>query len=207
MSLELLLIRHGDVPGIHPPRFRGRQDLQLTDLGRVQACALGQWLKQQLTLRAIYSSPLQRCRDTAQAIAQPQGCAVHVQAELNDTDYGRWTGLLHEQVAHDFPEAYAAWKQDPGINPPPDGETLRQVELRALAALHAVTSQHSEGTVALVTHDAVVRVMILHMLQAPLTHYARLRQDPTAINRVEVLGPDSFRIALVNGTAHLQRAA
>jgi broad specificity phosphatase PhoE len=203
MSLELLLIRHGEVPGIDPPRFRGRQDLALTDLGRVQAHALGEWVRDDFKVDAIHASPLSRCIDTARAIAGPLGMDVQRDAGLLDTDYGRWTGLTHEEAEAQDPEAFRAWRHDPGVNPPPDGETLRQVEMRVVSALHAIQRHHTRGTVVLVTHDAVIRVLILHLLQAPMNQYASLRQDPTAVNRIEVRSDGGYRIALLNSTAHL----
>jgi probable phosphoglycerate mutase len=207
MSLELLLIRHGEVPGIDPPRFRGRMDLALTDLGKVQAHAMGEWVRDHFAVGAIYSSPLSRCLDTANAIATPLALQVQANLDLTDCDYGRWTGLTHPEAAARDPEPFRAWKHDPGINPPPDGETLRQVEVRVMGALHAIQRHHAGGCVALVTHDAVIRVLILHLLNAPMSHYASLRQDPTAVNRVEVRADGGYRIALLNSTAHLARAA
>jgi len=205
MSLELLLIRHGEVPGIDPPRFRGRQDLALTDLGKVQAHAMGEWVRDRFNVSAIYASPLSRCIDTARAIGAPLALKVQASMDLTDADYGRWTGLTDPEAAARDPEPFRAWKHDPGINPPPDGETLRQVEVRVVGALQAIQRHHASGSVVLVTHDAIIRVLILHVLQAPLTHYASLRQDPTAVNLIEVRTDGGYRIALLNSTAHLAR--
>ena len=207
MSLELLLIRHGEVPGIDPPRFRGRQDLALTDLGKLQAQAMGRWVRDHCEVGAIYARPLSRCIDTARVIGEPLALRVQANPDLIDTDYGRWTGLTHPEAAARDPEAFRAWTLDPGIHPPPDGETLRQVEVRVGNALHAIENHHSNGTVVMVTHDAVIRVLILHLLQAPLSRYASLRQDPTGVNRIEALDDGRYRIALLNSTAHLARAA
>jgi probable phosphoglycerate mutase len=207
VSLELLLIRHGEVPGIDPPRFRGRQDLALTDLGKLQAQAMGRWVRDHCEVGAIYASPLSRCIDTARVIGEPLALRVQANPDLIDTDYGRWTGLTHPEAAARDPEAFRAWTRDPGVNPPPDGETLRQVEVRVGSALHAIENHHGNGTVVMVTHDAVIRVLILHLLQAPLSRYASLRQDPTGVNRIEALDDGRYRIALLNSTAHLARAA
>ncbi|WP_276965689.1 histidine phosphatase family protein [Metallibacterium scheffleri] len=207
MSLELILIRHGAVPGIDPPRFRGRTDLALTDLGKAQALAMGEWVREHFTVTAIHASPLSRCIDTANAIAGPLAQPVRASTDLTDCDYGRWTGLTHREAAARDPEPFRAWQRDPGINPPPDGETLRQVEVRVTGAVHAILRRHAGGSVVLVTHDAVIRVLVLNLLQAPLSHYASLRQDPTAVNRIEVRADGGYRIALLNSTAHLSRAA
>ena len=87
MSLELLLIRHGEVPGIDPPRFRGRQDLALTDLGKLQAQAMGRWVRDHCEVGAIYASPLSRCIDTARVIGEPLALRVQANPDLIDTDY------------------------------------------------------------------------------------------------------------------------
>lgn len=207
MGLELILIRHGEVPGIDPPRFRGRMDLTLTDLGKVQAHVMSEWVRDHFTVTAIHSSPLSRCIDTARAIAKPLVMGVQADTNITDTDYGRWTGLTHPEAAARDPEPFQAWQRDPSVNPPPDGETLRQVEVRVVSALHSIQRHYARGSVVLVTHDAVIRVLILHLLQAPMSHYASLRQDPTAVNLIEVRTDGGYRIALLNSTAHLLRAA
>jgi probable phosphoglycerate mutase len=205
MSLELILIRHGEVPGIDPPRFRGRMDLALTDRGQAQALALGEWVRDHFTVTAIHSSPLTRCIDTAKAIAGPLAQEVRVSMDLTDSDYGRWTGLTHPDAAARDPEPFRAWQRDPCVNPPPDGETLRQVEVRVTGAVQAILRRYTDGSVVLVTHDAIIRVLILHLLQAPLRNYTSLRQDPTAVNLIEVHTDGGYRIALLNSTAHLPR--
>ena len=88
--MRIILSRHGQVEGIDPPRFRGRMELVLTDLGRHQATALGAAVATQFKSAAIYTSPMQRCRDTGAAIAQACGVPAQVQPGIDDFDYGEW---------------------------------------------------------------------------------------------------------------------
>jgi probable phosphoglycerate mutase len=95
---KILLIRHGHVEGIKPERFRGREQLELTDLGRAEAAAVANRIAGHWQPRRIYTSPLSRCVKTAEAVAE--ACAVTAQIcdDLTDTDYGAWQFKTFHQV-------------------------------------------------------------------------------------------------------------
>ncbi len=199
---NLLLVRHGHVEGISPERFRGRAELPLTALGRRQAEAVSRRIEAQWRPAAIYSSPMGRCRETSAAIAKPSGLTPIATDGLSDIDYGAWQGLTPDEVRARWPDELDTWYRHPDWAAIPRGETLQQVLDRTCAALHAAIRRHPGETIALVGHDSVNRVILLYVLDLPLSRYWRLRQHPCAINQID-FGADGFTIVAVNQTDHL----
>jgi broad specificity phosphatase PhoE len=199
---KILLVRHGHVEGISPERFRGRAELPLTELGRRQAEALSRRIAAQWRPNQIYSSPMGRCRETAAAIARPFGLTPQPAEGLNDFDYGDWQGLTPAEVRGRWAAELDTWYRHPERANVPGGETLQRVLARVAAALHEAIRQHPDGTVVLVGHDSVNRVVLLHALDLPLSRYWRLQQHPCALNEID-FADDGFTIVSVNQTDHL----
>ena len=199
---KIILVRHGHVDWIAPERFRGRAELDLSGLGRRQAQALANYIAKTWRLDAIYTSPLGRCRDTSAAIAAPFRLEPQVADGLCDIDYGQWQGLTREQATERWPHETELWFRAPHLAAIPGGETLPALLSRAVAALREILRAHPSGTVVLVGHDSVNRVLLAFALELPLSRYWHLRQEPCCINELFFEG-DSFVIGSINETQHL----
>jgi broad specificity phosphatase PhoE len=199
---KLLLIRHGHVEGISPPRFRGRADLALTAEGERQAEATARRIKRSWQPSAIYSSPMRRCLSTASAIGRPFSLTPRPLAGLTDIDYGQWQGLTPDEARARWADELTMWYREPDRVTIPAGETLRGVLSRVAAVLGEVIERHPADTVVMVGHDSVNRVLLLHVLGQPLSRYWRIHQHPCAINEIDYEG-GSFTIGSINQTDHL----
>lgn len=198
----VLLVRHGEVDGITPPRFRGRNDLALTLHGIRQGelardAIAGRWV-----LNAVYCSPLTRCVRTADTIGQAFNLESVPHQGLNDINYGTWQGRPVTEVAQRWPEELTRWHTAPHTMRIPGGETLQEVLARAVDALQAILHAHHHGTVALVAHDSVNRILLGHALGLPLSSYWALSQSPCAISEF-TFADDRFTIHSINQTQHL----
>src|SRR5580704_1660118 len=111
----IILTRHGHVEGIDPPRFRGRTDFALTELGRKQAAATAGRISTGWTVDAVYTSPMGRCVATGQAIAAMAHVESHVLAPLNDIDYGEWQGRTYDDIRALSPELFKLWHDAPHL--------------------------------------------------------------------------------------------
>lgn len=201
-TTTLLLVRHGHVDGIDPPRFRGRTELPLTPLGRRQAAALRDRITAEWRPAAIYSSPMGRCLATATTIAGRFGLAVQPVADLNDRDYGAWQGLSHAEVHRRWPAEYGLWRNAPHDAAIPGGETLDTVAGRTLRALHAIVQRHRGEAVVVVAHDSVNRLLLLRTLDLPLARYWDVTQAPCTLNVLRLEG-ERLKVATLNETGHL----
>jgi phosphoserine phosphatase len=200
---KIILVRHGHVEGISPERFRGRADLPLTAEGRRQAEATARRIQASWTPAAVYTSPLSRCRATGEAIGRPFGLSPISLDGLFDIDYGEWQGLTPEEARARCPEAVETWYRAPHWAAIPGGETLQSLLSRTVSGLREVIGRHPGGTIVLVGHDSVNRVILLHVLDLPLSRYWRLRQDPCPINELG-FSEDGFTVQSINETEHLK---
>lgn len=204
--MHIILVRHGHVEGISPERFRGRNDLPLTPLGHAQAAATAAWIGAHRRPSAVYTSPLQRSRATAEAIAQPFGIAVRSVPELADIDYGAWQGLTPDEARTRWPAELACWESTPDRCCIPGGEMLADVLARVSRLTAELLQRHADEQIVLVGHDTVNRVLLLHALELPLAGYRRLAQSPCAINELDATA-SGFVLRALNLTAHLDEVA
>lgn len=201
--MRIVLTRHGEVEGIAPPRFRGRANLALTELGQRQAQALATVVASRFSPALVYTSPMQRCRDTGHAIAAACGTGEQVYEGINDFDYGDWQWKTHDEAQAEFPAQFALWKLAPQWTRFPGGESLQAVALRTMDALRELLATHEEDTVVMVAHDSVNRVILLHALDLPLSAYWRVEQDPCCLNVLDLGMDGRVAIKVINETAHL----
>ncbi|MEO1224006.1 MAG: histidine phosphatase family protein [Pseudomonadota bacterium] len=202
---KLVLTRHGHVEGIDPPRFRGRAELELTDLGHAEARAVASRIARDWSPRAIYTSPMGRCRATATHIAEACGTETIVSEGLNDLDYGAWQGHSHDEIRERFPDQFSAWFATPQLVRFPDGESLQDLIARTADMLRLVVERHPDqgDTVVLVGHDSVNRALLLQLLDMPIATYWRITQTPCTINEIDIKG-DRVRALRINETGHLE---
>ena len=199
---RVILLRHGEVEGIVPPRFRGRRDLDLSHLGRRQAQAAAARIAHDWRPALIYSSPMRRCLDTALPLASRCGLEVASLADLNDLDFGDWQWLTHEEARAHAPALFERWLTHPQLVRFPGGESLQDLFARAANVLRLVLERHAGLTVVLVTHDSVTRALMLQVLGLPPSAYWSVAQDPCGVSEVTYEG-ERATVRLLNGTQHL----
>jgi len=201
--LRLLLVRHAETAHNRDGLVQGRADNPLSDLGLKQAAALAERLAS-APLDAIYSSPLARARQTAEAIAAPHGLPVAIEPDLVEMDIGQMEGLSGTELRERFPEFMTAWlSEDAGSAVMPGGESLAQVQARAMAVIERVVEQRPGGVVALVSHNFVLLSVLCAVLGLPLAQFRRLRQGVASIATVDAL-PGQWRLLGFNDRCHLE---
>ncbi|MDE2465843.1 MAG: histidine phosphatase family protein [Alphaproteobacteria bacterium] len=200
---RVLVIRHGHVDGIQPPRFRGRFDVPLSAEGLLQAAATAEQLAKQGGVSAVYTSPLARCVTTAETIATACEAPCIVEDNLADLDYGSWQWRSHEDIRQEAPEHFARWFSHPEQIRFPEGESLQDLVARTADVIRDITKRHPADTVALVGHDSVNRAILMQMLDQPLSAYWRLSFSPCSVSEFEVTDSKT-RVTRINDTSHLR---
>ncbi|OGP71416.1 MAG: hypothetical protein A2Z73_07355 [Deltaproteobacteria bacterium RBG_13_60_28] len=199
---QIILVRHGQTPWNKDKIFRGTVDIPLNDTGREEAELAGEWLQKE-TIQAAYSSPLSRARDTAAAICQHHTLQVVDLPGLADINYGEWQGLPLTEVKKVYADLYRQWETAPHTVRFPRGETLEEVRTRAWAAVEEVVQRHPGQAVLLAAHRAVNKVLIARFIGLDNSHFWRLGQDTTAVNRFHLVG-DTWHIISLNDVCHLR---
>lgn len=161
--LRLFVLRHGETESSRERRFTGGRDVALTPAGERQAEAAAAVLAT-VGLQAVYTSPLARTRGSAEIIAKLARVPVRVDPRFAEMRFGEWEGLTFREAAARTPELYARWQAAPHDTTPAGGEPVTSVAARVAEGIAALQAEHPEGTVALVTHAMVVRLIVLAAL-------------------------------------------
>jgi len=198
---ELILARHGETVWNVEKIYRGRTDVNLDEVGIKQAKLLGKYLSN-WELEAIYSSPLRRALDTANIIARYHKIGVHITDGLIDFDYGEWQSLPEQEVKILYPTLHNQWHNNPHEVRMPCGESLADVRERATGVVDDVLSKY-EGSVVLVSHRVVNKVLICSLLGLDNSYFWNIRQDVGGIT-IFNYADGRFVLTRHNDTSHLR---
>lgn len=194
MTATFLLIRHA-MHADYGRRFTGRAEgVPLSTEGRAQAQALGGRLAGS-DLAAVYSSPRERCRATAEAVAVPHRLFVQQEAALDEIDLGDWTGREIDSLEGD--PAFDRWNTERGTAAPPNGEAFASVAERTRAIATELARDHPGSTIALVTHQDVIKALVATCLGLSLDHVLRFEIGPASVTRL-VIGAWGAKVLTLN---------
>lgn len=196
----LLLIRHAHTDTAGKRLTGWQRGVHLNDRGRAEAVDLSERLDG-VPIAAIYSSPLERCRETAAPIARALGIATSIRRSLIEVDYGDWTGRSIAVLRRT--KLWSVVQHAPSRIRFPGGESLLEVQTRAVAEAERIAVAHPKDVVAIVTHADVVRLLIVHYAGMHLDHLQRLVVDPASAS-VLALGGGTARLVKVNDTGGLE---
>lgn len=156
---EILLIRHGETAWNAIRRLQGHLDVPLNAEGERQAARLGRSLAD-VRLDAVFSSDLQRARQTAAAIAGHHALPVQTDAGLRERCYGAFEGMLYAEISERYPQDFAAWKaRDIDARFPASvhvAETMREFASRTIGAIKRIASEGRYRRIAMVAHGGVL---------------------------------------------------
>ena len=193
---RLIFIRHAATDGF-ASRLAGRDaNVHLSAAGKINGQRLAHSLKQH-GIGKIYSSPQPRARETAEFLGTLLGDKVDIAPELDEIDYGEWTGRTFEELRD-----IAQWRDFNSLRSCtriPSGELMIEVQARVLGLMESLCRRHPAMTVALVSHADVIRGALAHCLGMPLDLLLRLEISPASISMVamEQYGP---RVLCINNT-------
>ncbi|APR06111.1 histidine phosphatase family protein [Thauera chlorobenzoica] len=157
-ACRICLIRHGETAWNTERRLQGHIDVPLNDTGLAQAEAAARRLAGQ-GFAALYSSDLQRARQTAAAIACHHGLGAEPEHRLRERHYGLFQGLTYEEAEHRHPELYRRFKaRDATFAFPESGESLHDFAARVHTALADIARRHGGEQVLVVTHGGVLDI-------------------------------------------------
>jgi ribonuclease H / adenosylcobalamin/alpha-ribazole phosphatase len=201
-ATRLLLLRHGQTELSVQRRYSGRGNPPLTKLGRQQAEAAARYLGSRGGIAAVFSSPLQRCHDTATAAATRLGLNVTVDDDLIETDFGAWEGMTFAEAAEHDPELHRRWLRDTSTEPP-GGESFDAVNLRVSRARDRIISGDSGNTVLVVSHVTPIKMLLREALDAGPGILYRLHLDLASLSIAEFYPDGASSVRLVNQTGYL----
>lgn len=200
---QIYLVRHGQTQWNREEIFRGTADIPLNESGIREAHLAAESLKER-AIKAVFSSPLARAKQTAEAIAGLHGLEVRIIEGLKDLCFGEWQGVSHQAVLERYPELFRQWLREPHRVTFPGGESLGAIQSRAVEAVKKVVLKHPEETIVMVSHRVVNRALICGLVGIDLSRFWQIGQDTTAINLL-TWKHGRFILTCLNDTCHLRK--
>lgn len=195
---QLLLIRHGENDYTRTGKLAGwTPGVGLNEVGRKQALALAEKLKA-APITAIYSSPLQRARETAAPLAEAKKLEVQIAEGLGEVQYGQWQGKSLKRLART-----KLWRTVQGLPSAmqfPEGETFRSVQSRAVNAVEGLVQAHPKDLIAAFSHGDVIKLVVAHYLGLPLDLFQRIMIATASITILR-LGQGQPALVKLNDTS------
>ena len=179
-----LLIRHGqnDMVG---EKLAGRlPGVHLNEDGKVQARRMAAEIAH-LHIKAVYSSPLERARETAEPIARVHGLEVEIAPELIEIDFGDWQGKRLKRLKKD--RLWKTVQSKPGDFRFPNGESFEEAQARVSEGLNALSKKHGkDDLIACVAHSDVIRLTVANFLRLSLNEFQRVRISTCSVTVIHL---------------------
>jgi alpha-ribazole phosphatase/probable phosphoglycerate mutase len=181
-----LFMRHGETAWNREGRVMGRNPIELDEGGRAQvqaAIGLARVIKPEL----IVTSPLARARQSAEIIAAGVGgIPVSEDPQLSEVLYGRWEGMVFDDLIDDAD--YAHYRDHPVDTPTPGGETIVQVQSRGVEAVRRAVGANSGRRILFVSHGDIIRTILCYFMRLDLAHFRRIRVENAAFSGFQLAG-------------------
>jgi alpha-ribazole phosphatase len=200
--MRLLLVRHGLTDWNIQNRFQGQTDIPLNQPGIQQAQTLGRRLAKD-AINHIYTSDLERARQTAAQIAAHHTCPLHVDPALREIHFGEWEGLTYPQIQAGHHQRFAEWWSNLLEIPAPRGESLTQLAGRIRSFLDRLVAQHQGQDILMVAHGGPLQVLLCLALNIPLDKFWQFHISAASISVVRFYS-DGAILSQLNDTCHLE---
>ena len=183
--MDLLMIRHGEIPSNINKVYAGRSPEHLTEKGVRQARQVSEKLKS-LKIDALYSSPIQRALQTTQILSEDIGVDLEVDDAFRELEMGPWEGLSENDVAKEYPGEWSIWNSDPTKLRLAGRETLDELLGRVLTGVKSIYDKAKDRNVVIVTHVAIIRVLLLWHEKKSLNLYKSIHIPNAEIFEIKI---------------------
>ena len=181
----ILLIRHGENEYVAKGRLAGRiPGIHLNAFGKKQAQAIAKSFAQ-APIKAIYSSPLERCIETAQPLASVLEVDIIPRDGLLEIDFGSWQDKTLKSLRRR--KLWETVQRNPSRMQFPDGETFSNAQMRVTQEIEALRKLHSpKEIIACFTHSDVIRLALAYYIGTPLDLFQRIVVSPASISTIHL---------------------
>lgn len=198
----IILVRHGENEWVKKNRLAGwLPGVHLNENGHMQATAAATRLAN-LPIKAVYSSPVTRCLETAEYIAASHNLPIIEIDDLGEVRYGKWEGEKIKKLAKK--KSWHVVQHYPSRFRFPQGEALREAQFRAVQTLEQLDKAHKKETIVVVTHADLIKMVLAHYLGVHLDLFQRIVISPASISVLALMKNGLVRVLKVNDTGPLQ---
>ncbi len=199
---KIYLIRHGESEWNFLGKVQGQKNTKLTDLGKSQAKAMGKRLKIE-NIDIIYSSDLERALNTAEIIGSQINKPVIVSKSIREINFGIWEGLTKKELREKHEDKHDIWLKSPNELELEGAENLNTLKDRAMKWINNIIKENPGKNIAIVSHSATLKVLLLGILGIPLSHYKNITISNVSLNIIEYRDYNKVLVKL-NDVSHLE---
>lgn len=168
--MNLIMVRHGEIPANVNKVYAGKSSEGLTEKGKDQARSVAEKLMN-YEIHSLYSSPIYRAIETARIIGEKINRDIIINDDLREMEMGPWQGKSESEIAEFYPDEWRTWNSNPDKLNLPGRETLKQLLDRVLRGLKEIYEDNKDKNVLIVTHVAIIRVLLLWHSKKSLNLY------------------------------------
>ena len=192
----ILLVRHGENDWVKKHRLAGWiPGVHLNENGRQQAQAAADRLAH-LPIKAVYSSPVTRCMETAEYLARPHQLQIVPLEDVGEVRYGQWEGKKIKKLAKK--PLWSIVQFFPSRLRFPEGEALREVQFRGIQALEKLSFQHQKDMIIVTSHADLIKLVLAHYLGIHLDLFQRMAIDPASVSVINLMPNGMVRVLRLN---------
>ncbi len=196
LMATILLVRHGENDWVKKNRLAGWiEGVHLNENGRKQAQAAAERIAH-LPIKALYSSPVERCMETAVYIADSQKLNIIEMEEMGEVRYGDWEGKKIAKLAKD--KLWYVVQHFPSRMRFPNGEAIREVQFRGIQALECLAAKHQDELIVVVSHADVIKLVLAYYLGVHIDLFQRVSISPASVSVIHLPANGMVRVARIN---------
>ncbi|WP_339340016.1 histidine phosphatase family protein [uncultured Oceanicoccus sp.] len=179
------ILRHGQT--VADDILRGRIDVALSDNGYQQMQdRLSPLINPTAPWQQVVTSPLQRCAVFAERLNQQHGTPVAIDDGFLEMDFGDWDGKAFDELKQQDPELFSKIWRQPHLYSPPNGEPFSDFSARIGLAWENLIEQYGGNHILLICHGGVIRALLGHILETPLTALSKIDVPYACLSRIKV---------------------
>lgn len=199
---KLYLIRHGQSKWNIEEKVQGQTDISLTKKGKHEAELMGKRLKNK-KIDSIYSSDLSRAYETASIIGEKIDKKIKTMEELREMNFGIWEGMYNLEIKEKEPIDFILWRKDPCALKIEKGETLDELQERAMNAINNIINNDPGKNIVIISHGATLKTIILGLIKMELFHFKNLTLSNVGLTIIEFRDYNKV-IKVLNDTSHIK---
>jgi len=196
---RILLIRHASHDLLGRELVGRRSGVNLSKAGSAEAEALAERLARH-PISVVYASPRERAIETAKPIAERHRLDVHIAPELDEVDFGTWTGLSFTELDKD--PLWHRFNRKRAITRVPAGESMAEVAARMTAIIKKSAARQGAGEIAIVSHADPLRIAVVSLMGLPIEAMLRLEIAPASLSILRIDGAGEPKLELLNDRSH-----
>lgn len=199
---RLYLIRHGETDWNVLGKYQGSTDIELSETGLNQAKLLGKRFEK-MELDKVYSSPLKRAMATAQTVADAKNLPVILEEAFQEINFGDWEGKTTAEIEAEYSDMFKAFVKNPVNSPIPGEGSFKNAMDRGVTGIKKVLADCENENVAIISHGALIRVIMMGLLELEESFYRKTWLYNTAISIVDIYEDGKVMLITLNDKAHL----